>query len=408
MVGLNLLVEIGESMRILVVNPALVRLNSLGACEQDRMQNVVDLTRLGHEVHLLTGFMPYQKREEVAAYYQQRGITASIVPVLKPTLTWRRFLRPAYLDGAAWEYANPQFLKAVERVLNERNPDVVWCHASYTWGPAKLAHQYGIQTVIRSVNYEPEQLLHETGDSLANRVRYFAKTHSERNVLHYASVTVAITPDEQRIYQQLNPQACVKLLPLRALPGLLRPPRSPRSERPLRVFFMAASYNVTHNASALRFVVNEVMPRVRTASPGDFEFHIMGSKVPQMILDKAAPDLIFDGYVPDIEVHLETMDVALAPSLSGVGMQQKVFEPLCRAFPTITHQRALAGYPFAEDTHLLTADRAENYVHQLLRLRDPALRARLSARVAQQAASLFSPERFDTDVQAILQVAKGS
>jgi hypothetical protein len=390
-------------MRILVVNPALVRLNSLGACEQDRMQNVVDLTRLGHEVHLLTGFMPYQKPEEVALYYDQQGIRATVVPVVKPTMSWRRFMRLAYLDGAAWQYANPRFLRAVEQMVNEQKPHLVWCHASYNWGAARLAHQHGVKTVIRSVNYEPEQLLYERGDSLFNRARYFAKTHGERNVLRYASVTAVITPDEQRIYQQLNPRAAVKLLPLRALPRLLRPPRSVQAGRPLRVFFMAASYSVTHNAAALRFVVEAVVPRARQVAPGDFEFHIMGSKVPQTILDQAAPDLIFDGYVPAIDAHLEVMDIALAPSLSGAGMQQKVFEPLCRAFPTITHQRALAGYPFEADTHLLIAGSSEDYVRQLLRLRDPILRAQLSAQVAQRAASLFSPARYDGDVQAILQ-----
>jgi glycosyltransferase involved in cell wall biosynthesis len=392
-------------MRILVVNPALVRLNNLGACEQDRMYNVVDLARLGHEVHLLTGFMAYQQRAEVEQYYRQRGIEATVVPIAKPTLTWQRFTRPAYLDGAAWEYARPDFLRAVRQVLDSWKPALVWCHATYNWGAAMVAYQQDIPAVVRSVNYEPEQLLHETGHSVANRIRYFAKVRSEQSVLHYAAVTVAITPDEQRLYQQMNLHACVKLLPLRALPHLLHAGRAPRQQNPLRVFFMAASYNVSHNAAGLRFVVEELVPRIRVAAPGVFEFHIMGSKAPQAVLDKAAFDLIFDGYVPDIGAHLETMDIAIAPSLSGAGMQQKVFEPLCRAFPTITHLRALAGYPFEDGVHLLTAEDAEGYTQQILRLRDPALRAQLSARAAEQTAKLFSPARYTADLSEILEAA---
>jgi hypothetical protein len=389
-------------MRILVVNPTLIRLSNLGACEQDRLQNVNDLVRLGHEVRVVTGQMPYQQHWEVERFYAERNMRTTIVTPTSERWRPTRFTQFAYLDGATWEYAQPHFVKTAKQAIMDWKPDLVWCHATYNWASAAVARQHRIATVIRSVNYEAETVLHELGSSALNRFRARVKRASERTALRTACVLVAITPDEQHIYQQIDSHASVALLPLRALPKLLRPARSARNACPLRVFFMGSTYSVPHNVAALRFIVEQLMPRLRQAAPNAFEIHIMGSKVPAALSGMAAPDLIFDGYVPDLDAHLEKMDIALAPSLYGTGMQQKVFEPLCRGFPMVTHARALAGYDFLDGVHLFTAEDAEGYVQHLLQLREPTLRAQLSAAASAQAIQLFNPARYDHDVKAIL------
>lgn len=390
-------------MRILVFNPNLIRLNSLGACEQDRLQNVHDLIRLGHQVLLFTGYTSYQKRTDVESFYAERGLSIHLIPPPSQRFHPRRWTNLAYLDGATWEFGQPRFVAEADKVIKEWKPDLVWCHTTYNWVAASVARRRGIPTVVRSVNYEAETVLQELGNSPRNQFRAYVKRASERAALRAASVLAAITPDEQRIYEKIDPQAVVSLLPLRALPRLLRSPRPAREHRPLRLFFMGSTYNVHHNASALRFIVEGLLLRLREASPGTFEIHIMGSKVPTALSAQAAEDLIFDGYVPDIDTHLEMMDIALAPSLFGTGMQQKVFEPLCRAFPTVTHPRGLAGYDFQDGVHLLMAEDATGYVEQLLRLRDPALRQQLSDMASQQAARLFNPSRYDDELATIFQ-----
>ncbi len=416
-------------MKILVVNPALVRLHSLGACEQDRLTNLERLRALGHEVRLLTGWMPYQQVDEVRAFYAGRDLDPALVPIGGERLHPRRLTRLAYLDGMAWEYAAPSVQSAAARLIESFRPNVMWCHGSYTWGAGEVAARAGLPLVIRSVNYEPEQLLHEAAQIAGKRIRYAAKQAGEAQAMRLARVMAAITPAEAAIYGRMG-GAAVETLPLQTLPALLRPPRGAGAhmatgahtageratdghmgaplqagavvDAPLHVFMMGASYNVQHNRAALAFVVDEVVPAVRAAASGTFVFHILGSKVPAEFTQRAAPDLIFDGYVPDLDAHLAEMHIALAPSLGGVGMQQKVFEPLCRAFPTITHSRALAGYPFVDGEHVLLAEDSAGYVAALLRLRDEALRARLSTAASAQAARLFGASEIDARVMAIL------
>jgi hypothetical protein len=393
-------------MKILVVNPALVRLKALGACEQDRLQNLHDLKRLGHTVMLLTRTSATHSVLESAAYYQQQDIQATVIAHNRQRLSPHRLRDLALLDGAAWPYGAPDFTQTLVDLFAQFKPDLLWCHTSYVWAPAGQAHQYGIPAVIRSVNYEPDQVLHELGRSLANRLRFWLKTYSERRTTNNSAVLAAITPVEQQIYQRLNPQTSVRLLPLRALPRYIKPAPTVIDRSPLHVFFMGASYNVPHNAAALAFIVEQIIPLVRAAQPGAIEFHILGSKAPPQMLALAADDLHFEGYIDDIDTFLAGMDVALAPSLFGVGMQQKVFEPLCRGFPTVTHRQALVGYALNDGEHVLLAEDATTFAQHLLRLREPALRQKLSQNVSKRTAELFSRSALDHTVESILAEAQ--
>jgi glycosyltransferase involved in cell wall biosynthesis len=391
-------------MQILVVNPTLIS-KSLGACEQDRLANVRDLLRLGHEVRVLSRASPHVNQTESERHYTAMGAQATILP--PPTQRWQpsRVRDIAFLDGAAWDYGNPDFLKALMTILTTWNPAIVWCHASYLWPPALFAKQRGFPAVLRSVNNEARHLT-DLGMTLGNRLRYVGKRLGEARVTH-ASVLAAITPVEQAEYAQTNPCANVHLLPLRTLPGLLRHTPRAASDGPLRVYFMGASYNVRHNLSALEFVVQEIAPRLRQAVPGGFEIHVLGGKVPERVAALAAPDLIFAGYVPDLDGYLSQMDIALAPRLSGEGMQQKLFESLCRGFPTITHPAALGGYSFEDGTHMMLASTPDAYVEALLRLRDPERRAALGSGALARATELFSQSAIDERVRAILYAALG-
>ncbi|MBL8153403.1 MAG: glycosyltransferase, partial [Anaerolineae bacterium] len=237
-------------MRILVANPHLVRLNAFGACEQDRLKNAQTFLHLGHEVRAFTFSTPAQPIEAVTQVYADRGLPVTVVPITHARLEPARLTDLAYLDGAAWQYAQSKYLSAFEDTLAEFQPDLIWCHGSYHWAPARLARSHGLRTVIRSVNYEPEQLRHEHDASLANTIRYFGKVQSERRALQSANVMAAITPDELGIYERVDPATCVQLLPLATLPELLREP-TVRDLRPLHSCFMGATYNVPHNRRAL-------------------------------------------------------------------------------------------------------------------------------------------------------------
>jgi len=390
-------------VKLLFVNPLLTRLNSPGAAELDTFALIAALRRLGHDVRVLQPIEVDQSALEVTRFYHDYVEEPAYMPPLPVEAVRfelsmrdaRRLTDLAHLDGAGWTYASPAFARLVERAIQDFRPEGVFSMMSFSWGVAKIAKQHGLPCVIRSQNNEARHLLQENGITLANLIRFIGKAAVERHVARLPTVVAAITPDEAAFYRRIAPAATIEVLPLLTLPDLLRPPRLQTAATPLHVFFMGSSYNVPHNRAALRFIVDQVVPAVRDRDPSAFVFHMLGSKVPPEISAFAADDLIFEGYMPDLAAFLQDMDIALIPSLGGAGMQQKVFEPLCRAFPTITHARVFAGYPFQDGVDMLTSETAADFVAALEQLRDPAARALLSQGAWARADALFNRDAID-------------
>lgn len=392
-------------MRILMTHPIPLRYQRLGALEYDEIESVRILGRLGHTVHVLTGVSRYHQPAEAHAFYGEHcpAIPLTVAAAAPRGGIIQRLIRPALWDGAAWDHAIPPFRAAFRQAVEAFRPDLVWAHSSFLWPVAEWAKQRGLRTVVRSVNFEPAHYLQESGRSPLNRIRYVAKVRGEANALRFADAFAAISPAEMPLYKRLNGRVNMSLLPLLGLTPLLRAPRPVREGTPLHAFFMGASYNIPHNRAALAFLVEQVWPRLRAAAPGAYVLHILGSKAPPDLTAQAAPDLVFEGYVPDLETTLFGMDVAIVPSLWGMGMQQKVFEPLCRAFPMVTHRRALAGYPLTDGESALIADDTDSFVEALIRLRAAEVRAKLSAGAAAWSQGLFSA--LDQTVGEILTAA---
>jgi glycosyltransferase involved in cell wall biosynthesis len=400
-------------MRVLVVHPAIARTRPLGADEQDRLTNIDDLARMGHSVHLITRTAPHLSIDESQAFYDARGISAAVYTHEYRRLRPSRVIDPAFLDGAAWEYADPGFTAFLRQAVESWAPDLVWCHATYLWAAARAARRAGVSTVMRSVNHEAAHFLHENPSvtGVGRRLRYYGKQLSEKRALEHSTVLAAITPYEQRLYREAGLSEHIHLLPLCALPGILEKPairiQHPKPGAPLRVVFMASTYNVTHNRAALDFVVRDLVPRVRQLASGRFEFHIAGSKIPKQVKEAASQGgVTFHDYVEDLDRYLEGMHIAAMPSLGGSGMQQKVFEVIARGLPTVTHERAVADYALMEGRDLLVAGDADDFASKLISLQDPALREQIAGSGRSKSEELFGRDRMDAYVQQILDAAR--
>jgi glycosyltransferase involved in cell wall biosynthesis len=398
-------------VRILVITPLFV-VPPRGACEHDRVSGVRQLVRLGHNVRVLSFTAPWQKRR-VREEDDWLGAPVTLMPYrpappTSVTAVARRVAaaarRPAFLDGSALPYQDTAVVTVFDDFLNTWQPDLAWFDYTNLWPLLDRAKRAGVQTIVRSLNYEPDHNLQERGDTVANRLRYFSKFLSERASVRAADGFAAITPADRVRYLKLGREDCV-VLPLRSLPGLLRPPRVAQERRPLHVFFLGSNYAVSHNRAALVFILDEIVPALRRAAPEEFCFHLLGAKVPQDLSHAAAEDVQLHGFVDNLDAFLEEMDIAIVPSLYGGGMQQKIFEPLCRAFPLVVSPRGLAGFPVRDGEHAVFATTGSEFVAALLRLRDPGTRTRLSEAASRFTAAHFNSDALDTTVGRLVTAA---
>lgn len=387
---------------ILVVTP-LMPYPINGACHADRSGGILQLSRLGYEVRVIAMVQEWQEKD-IQGFREHVGVPVTTVPYRGG---WsgsgtagkvRRVIdilrNPAFVDGSAYAYSDPGIQDAFRQELDAHRPDLVWFDYSYLWPLYSEARRRGIPCVTRSINYEPSHFLQEGGDTPINRLKYVPKAFSERVTARESAHLFSITPTEESIYRRFAPRQ-VETLPLRGLPDCLERPATPRDRGRLKIVFMAGSFGIPHNRKAMEMVTHAIAPEVERRMPGVFTFHVTGRKVPETFKATASKNVVFEDFVDDLDMFLSDMDLAVVPSLYGAGMQQKIFEPLCRRIPLVTSERGIAGYPFLHRRHVLFAEGADGFAEAIVSLADFGMRKRLADEAYRLSQELFSRERLD-------------
>jgi glycosyltransferase involved in cell wall biosynthesis len=392
-----------KTPRVLVLTPYLPW-PATGACQQDRVAGIDSLRDLGYEVFVIAKTDKHHpsivKEINARTSYTVLGVpyrrSQDLSLIERVWWTLKRIFSPLYLDGAAYEYTDPLYIDTVKNALETFSPDVVWVDYTYLWPLYPMIKSYGVRIVTRSANFEPLHYLEESGRGLYQHLFYIPKWLGERRAARFSDWMCAITPKEQERYKALGAER-VSVLPLRALPRILAeeahidPPVDSLGR--IHLFFAGSTYNVKHNRMALLFLLREIVPILRRRIPNGYVLHILGAKAPKKIVDMyEAQDVVFEGFVDNLDVFLRNMHVAVIPSLAGAGMQQKVFEPLTRGFPVVTHERAMAGYAFQNDSEVLYACSAKDFVDRIVQLRDTSLRRLLGRAARARASKLFSSQ----------------
>ncbi len=393
--------------KILIVTPRFP-LPDTGACEKDRFEGMKQLKRLGFDVRVISKALPFQDRDMINRFSVDAGIPVQILPY-ENKIGLGKIFNPFYWDGAAYEYSHKSAKKAVKTALDEWKPDLVWFEYTYLWPLYGLVRKRKIPIITRSINFEPYHFLQEDGASLVNLIKFLPKLAGEIITIHKSDLIFSITPKEEKTYRRFGARNVINL-PLRGLPLCLKAEREIKDRRQLNVFFMGSTYNVHHNLAALEVILKKIAPEALKKFPDIFKFHISGSKAPDELKKFFGPNIVYLGYINQeaLDKFLNDMDIAIVPSLYGAGMQQKIFEPMCRGIPTIASGRGLAGYPFRNRQHLLASDDIDEFADLLFELKDARLRKLLSENSAALSNKLFSREALDSVILTAVDRILGS
>ncbi len=403
-----------QNKKILIVTPGLPFPDN-GAEQKDRAEGMRQLKRLGYSVKVIAKTNDWQTLEFVKNIENELGIPIIGVPyrysnrVLsrkdKILKFLKRFRNPLYFDGAAFEYAEPKIQEVLTREINEWKPDVVWFEYTYLWPLYHIPRSKKIPIITRSINFEPEHFTEEDGFTLKNRLKYIPKIIGEKRTLRWSDLTLSITPQEKKVYENLGAQKVVNL-PLRGLPLYVPNVQEIRNQKPLKVFFMGSTYTVHHNKEALRTVIAEIAPKMFADDPDGFKFYVLGKKLPAEFNVYIKDNIEYVGFQNTV-VYLKEMDIALIPSLFGAGMQQKIFEPLTMGIPQLTSKRGIVDYPFVEGESVMYGTDADSFVSQLNKMKDVEFRQKLSRNSKEIARKIFSQEAIDKIVrEAVESVVK--
>jgi glycosyltransferase involved in cell wall biosynthesis len=145
------------------------------------------------------------------------------------------------------------------------------------------------------------------------------------------------------------------------------------------IYSGALSYDA--NFEAVDFFLREIWPRIRAERP-QVTFAVTGRADPTMIARlPEQPGVIFTGYLPDVRSAVAGSWLSAVALKQGGGTRLKVLESLALGTPVVATRKGAEGLQLTPGREVLLADDPEAFAQACLRLlRDPALRADLSAR----------------------------
>jgi len=213
----------------------------------------------------------------------------------------------------------------------------------------------------------------------------------ETSLWRRVEVVLYPSDSEVRIVQEHCPGADARVLPLYAF-DTFGAPRPARDEVAGNLF-MVANFGHEPNADGLRWLVQDVLPKLRLLRQR-FRIRVAGGGAPASLRALEAPEIDWLGPVSDeaLDTLYRESDLALVPLRFGAGVKGKVVEALRWGLPLVTTPVGVQGLPQLEEIVAIHEDAAgfARAIDGLLR--DPADRAWRSGRMIDYARGSFTRE----------------
>lgn len=278
----------------------------------------------------------------------------------------------------------PGMHDALERIVHERRPDVVFAYCS---GMARFAMQPPLDSIPMVLDFVDvdsrkwRDLAASARAPLAAIYRREARTLGafEARAAATASTALVVNEREAENARSLAPSANVHVLMNGVEIDRLRP-QLPPSNRPSVTFCGVMDYAPNHDG--MMWFVREVWPLVLKAQP-DATLSIVGANPlpPLAQLCASEPSITVTGRVPDVRDWLWKAAVAIAPLRVARGVQNKALEAIAAGLPVVLTEAVAGGLPPQAAYASLVANTPKafaNHVVDLLR-RSPAERRAMAA-----------------------------
>jgi GT2 family glycosyltransferase/glycosyltransferase involved in cell wall biosynthesis len=142
---------------------------------------------------------------------------------------------------------------------------------------------------------------------------------------------------------------------LHTIPWTVKPRPGPTPFAARDGITFLGGYRHTPNVDAVTFFVDQVMPHLRPLVPG-LVFRIAGSHMPESFHRLAAPDVLLEGFVPDLGPYLDRQRLMVAPLRYGAGVKGKVLESLAHGVPCVATSMAAEGMGLTHGGDIALAD----------------------------------------------------
>lgn len=206
----------------------------------------------------------------------------------------------------------------------------------------------------------------------------------EEALLARADTVVAIQEREAETFRAMLPGHAVVTVPMPVTPGPVAGDASPRP-----CLFLGGHSG--HNLAALRWLLEEIWPRVRAAEPAA-QLVIAGTVAAAAV--PAPPGVRLAGPVDDLPRLYAETGLSLVPLPMGTGLKIKLVEAMGHGHPVVTTSAGAEGFAELEAGRVaVVADDPAEFAEELVELlRRPAWRETVALRQRAWLARTLAPD----------------
>lgn len=198
--------------------------------------------------------------------------------------------------------------------------------------------------------------------AMANAARRFEQTWLPR------ASCIAVCSERDRTRMQARfAQAQVNVLPnVFATPA--QPPKRVRDAARLQLLFVGA-LSYYPNIDALRFLVRDVLPHLRSQAGRPVTLHVVGRGGTRALRTELSrvPEVVLHGAVVDLAAFYAGADVAVCPIRAGGGTRIKILEAFAYGVPVVATAMGADGLAVTQGRELLLAEDAQAFARAICR-----------------------------------------
>jgi polysaccharide biosynthesis protein PslH len=184
----------------------------------------------------------------------------------------------------------------------------------------------------------------------------------ERGVLRHSAESWVVSEADARAARTLSPEARLRIVPNVVDVRRIVPAAAvPEARRALIV----GNFSYEPNLRALRFLLDEVLPRVWASVP-DARLRVVGPGLDEQPSSDRRVEAV--GFVDDLASAYADVSCVVVPLLQGGGSPVKFVEAMAYGLPILATPRACAGLEVKDGEHCLVAEGGEAFAAALASL----------------------------------------
>lgn len=263
-------------------------------------------------------------------------------------------------------FVNVEFALKIKSILQENTFDLVVLESAYLLPYINVIRMHSdAKIVVRAHNVEyriwkqaatKEKIFYKRiyYMKLAKNLKKFELEH-----LNLVDGIFCISDQDKEFFRRRSVKA-----PIEVIPVYMDKIDSYDVDYSNNDFFFVGSMTWKPNVDAVRWIVNDIAPRLYKILP-EVKIHIAGSAMPKTMLEKKSKNVVFHGKVENMHKFMSKHGTLIVPLKSGSGVRIKILEALSLGVPIISSEKGKEGIHLTPKKHFLTANITEEFILQM-------------------------------------------